>query len=36
MLRLKRRWDEKYPEKKCVSNQNLRDNAARLKKELEI
>ena len=31
MLRLKRRWDEKYPEKKCVSKQNLRDNAARFK-----
>ena len=36
MLRLKRRWDEQYPEKNCVSKQNLRDNAARLKKELEM
>ena len=36
MLRLKRRWDEQYPEKNCVSKQNLRDNAARLKKELRV
>ena len=36
MLRLKWRWDEQYPEKNCVSKQNLRDNAARLKKELEM
>ena len=36
MLRLKRRWDEQYPEKNCVSKQNLRDNAARLKKELGV
>ena len=35
MLRLKRRWDEQYPEKNSVSKQNLRDHAARLKKELE-
>ena len=35
MLRLKRRWGEQYPEKNSVSKQNLRDNAARLKKELE-
>ena len=32
MLRLKRRWDEQYPEKNCVSKQNLRDNAERFKK----
>ena len=36
MLRLKRRWDEQYPEKNRVSKQNLRDNAARFKKELEM
>ena len=36
MLRLKLRWDEQYPEKNRVSNQNLRDNAARFKKELEM
>ena len=36
MLKLKRRWDEQYPEKNRVSKQNLRDNAARFKKELEM
>ena len=36
MLRLKQRWDKKYPEKNRVSKQNLRDNAARFKKELEM
>ena len=36
MLRLKRRWDKQYPEKNRVSKQNLRDNAARFKKELEM
>ena len=36
MLRLKRRWDEQNPEKNCVSKQNLRDNAARFKKELGV
>ena len=36
MLRLKRRWDEQYPVKNHASKQNLRDNAARLKKELEM
>ena len=36
MLRLKRRWDEQYPEKNRVSKQNLKNNAARFKKELEI
>ena len=36
MLRLKRQWDEQYPEKNCVSKQNLRDNAARFKKELGV
>ena len=35
MSRLKRRWDEQYPEKNHVSKQNLRDNAARLKKSLK-
>ena len=34
MIRLKRRWDEQYPEKNHISKQNLRDNAARFKKEL--
>ena len=32
MLRLKRRWDEQYPEKNRVSKQSLRDNAERFKK----
>ena len=36
ILRLKRRWDEQYPEKNRVSKQTLRDNAARFKKELEM
>ena len=36
MLRLKLRWDEQYPEKNRVSKQNLRDNTARFKKELEM
>ena len=36
MLRLKRRWDEQYHEKIRVSKQNLRDNAARFKKELDM
>ena len=36
MLRLKRRWDEQYPEKNRVSKQNFKNNAARFKKELEI
>ena len=35
-LRLKLRWDKQYPEKNCVSKQNLKDNAARFKKELEM
>ena len=34
-LRLKWRWDEQYPEKNCVSMQNMRNNVARFKKELE-
>ena len=34
MIVLKRRWDEQYPEKNHISKQNLRDNAARFKKEL--
>ena len=33
---MKRRWDEQYPEKNRASNQNLRDNAVRFKKELEM
>ena len=33
--RLKRSWDARYPEKNRVSKQNLRDNATRLKNELE-
>ena len=36
MLRFKERWDEQYPVKNRVSKQNLRDNAARFKKELEM
>ena len=36
MLRLKRRWDQRYPQKKHISKQNLRDNAARFKKEITI
>ena len=36
MLRLKRRWNKQYPQKNRVSKQNLRDNAARFKKELEM
>ena len=36
VLRLKQRWDEQYPEKNHVSKQNLRDNAARFKKELKM
>ena len=36
MLRQKRRWDKQYPVKNRVSKQNLRDNAARFKKELEM
>ena len=35
ILRLKRSWDARYPEKNRVSKQNLRDNATRLKNELE-
>ena len=35
MLTLKRRWEEQYPEKNHVSKENLRDVAARFKKELE-
>ena len=35
-LGLKRRWDEQYPDKKRAPKQNLRDNAARFKKESEI
>ena len=36
ILRLKRRWDEQYPEKNRVLKQNFGDNAARLNKELKI
>ena len=36
VLRFKQRWDEQYPVKNRVSKQNLRDNAARFKKELEM
>ena len=36
MSRLKRWWDEQYPEKNHVSKQNLRDNASRFKEELEM
>ena len=36
MLRLKRRWHKQYPEKNRLSKQNLRNNAARFKKELEM
>ena len=34
MGRLKRRWDEQYPEKCKVSNQILRDNAVRFRTEI--
>ena len=34
MLRLKRRWDEKYPDKRHISKQTLRDNAERFKTEI--
>ena len=34
MIRLKRRWDEQFPEKNHISKQNLRDNATRFKGEL--
>ena len=36
MLKLKQKWDEKYPKKSYISMQNLRDNAARLQKEFEM
>ena len=36
MLKLKRRWDEQYPEKNRVSRQNLRDYATKFRKELEM
>ena len=36
MLKLKRRWDEQYPEKNSVSRQNLRDYATKFRKELEM
>ena len=35
MLRLKQRWDKQYLQKNQISKQNLRDNPARFKKELE-
>ena len=34
MDRLKKRWDEQYPEKRDRSKQNLRDNAVRFKREI--
>ena len=34
MRRLKSRWDERYPEKRYISKQNLRDNASRFKKDI--
>ena len=34
MLRLKRRRDEQYPDKRHISKQTLRDNAERLKTEI--
>ena len=36
MERLKRRWDEQYPEKRNASKQNLRDNVVRFNKEVNI
>ena len=36
MLTLKRWWDQRYPQRKHVSKQNLRGNAARFKKEITI
>ena len=35
MERIKQRWDEKYPEN-GLSKQNLRDNAARFKKDIKL
>ena len=35
ILRLKRSWDARYPEKNRVSKQSLRDNATRFKNESE-
>ena len=34
MLRLKRRWDEQYPDKRHISKQTLRDNEERFKTEI--
>ena len=34
--RVKDRWDVKHPEHESASWQKLRDNAVRLKKDLEI
>ena len=34
MERLKRRWDEQYPDKCKVSKQNLRNNAVRFRREI--
>ena len=36
MKRVKKRWDQKYPEYQQASWQNLRDNAARFKKAPEL
>ena len=36
MMRLKERWDERYPNKSYISKQNLRDNSARFKQQLSI
>ena len=36
MDRLKKRWDEQYPEKRNRSKQNLRDNAVRFKRGMNI
>ena len=35
-MRLKERWDIKFPEKNNISKQNLRDNAARFKHEVLV
>ena len=36
MLRLKQRWDRKYPNKQHISKQNLRDNAMRFKQQIHV
>ena len=35
-VKIETRWGEQYPEKNHVSKENLRDDAARFKKDLEM